>query len=84
MADEKRQPSSPLCSVEVSVALTTTLHAHQVSCMTPAITTSSSPKHIHTHIYTHCTYPAMQRLILTSVIFTEALRESNHESSVET
>lgn len=36
----------------------------------------------NTHTYTHCTYPAMQRLILTSVIFTETLRESNHESSV--
>ncbi|KAK1904751.1 Proton-coupled amino acid transporter 4 [Dissostichus eleginoides] len=31
MVDEKHQPSSPLCSVEVSVALTTTLHAHQTS-----------------------------------------------------
>ena len=88
MAGEKRQPSSSPCSpcsVKVSVALTTTLHAHQARCIAPTTTSFSLPQthtHTHTHKYTHCTYPTMQRLILTSVIFTEALRESNHESSV--
>lgn len=70
MAGEKRQPSSSLCSlcsVEVSVALTTILHAHQARSVTP------------TNTHTHSVH-AMERLILTSVIFTEAFRESNHES----
>lgn len=43
MAGEKRQPSSSLrslCSVEVSVALTTILHAHQARSVTPTNTHS--------------------------------------------
>lgn len=46
VAGEKRLPSSSLCSVEVSVALTTALHAHQAGRMTPH--SSASPEHKHT------------------------------------
>lgn len=52
MAGGKRQPSSSPCSVEVSVALTTTLHAHQARCMTPT-TSFSSPKYTNVHTHTH-------------------------------
>lgn len=54
MAGEKRQPSSSPCSpcsVKVSVALTTTLHAHQARYITPTTTFFSLPQiHTHTHI----------------------------------
>lgn len=57
---------SSLRSVEVSVALTTALHAHQAEC---------APPHHHHNKYTntpaHNTYPTMQKLITTSVIFSE-------------
>lgn len=86
MAGEKRQPSSSLRSEEVSVALTTTLHAHQARCNPPppSLPTQHTQPPLMPPPSTpnkHRTYPTMHWIIVTSVIFAEALRESNHESS---
>lgn len=76
MTGEKRQPSSVLCGGLCGLD-------NIITCSPGEVYDPHHQKHLlllpQTH--THCTYPAMQRLILTSVIFTEALRESNHESS---